>query len=118
MIPPLLLAEGGGLLQASAFRPSGRINAFKIVPDDFVEPTYYLVGSNPPLYKRALTQMCFLHIKSIPPLLLVEGGGFEPPKVEPADLQSAPFGRSGTPPEIKPRSLLERSGTVNYTKAV
>ena len=29
----------------------------------------------------------------------VEGGGFEPPKAEPADLQSAPFGHSGTPPE-------------------
>ena len=28
----------------------------------------------------------------------VEGGGFEPPKAVPADLQSAPFGRSGTPP--------------------
>lgn len=31
---------------------------------------------------------------------LVEGGGFEPPKAEPADLQSAPFGRSGTPPDF------------------
>ena len=31
-------------------------------------------------------------------ILMVEGGGFEPPKAEPADLQSAPFGRSGTPP--------------------
>ena len=30
---------------------------------------------------------------------LVEGGGFEPPKAEPADLQSAPFGHSGTPPQ-------------------
>jgi hypothetical protein len=29
---------------------------------------------------------------------LVEGGGFEPPKAEPTDLQSVPFGRSGTPP--------------------
>ncbi len=29
---------------------------------------------------------------------LVEGGGFEPPKAEPPDLQSGPFGRSGTPP--------------------
>ena len=29
---------------------------------------------------------------------MVEGGGFEPPKAVPADLQSAPFGRSGTPP--------------------
>ena len=28
---------------------------------------------------------------------LVEGG-FEPPKAEPADLQSDPFGHSGTPP--------------------
>jgi hypothetical protein len=29
---------------------------------------------------------------------VVEGGGFEPPKAEPSDLQSDPFGRSGTPP--------------------
>ena len=31
-------------------------------------------------------------------LNLVEGGGFEPPKAVPADLQSAPFGRLGTCP--------------------
>jgi hypothetical protein len=30
--------------------------------------------------------------------LMVEGGGFEPPKAEPSDLQSDPFDRSGTPP--------------------
>jgi hypothetical protein len=30
--------------------------------------------------------------------VLVEGGGFEPPKAEPSDLQSDPFDRSGTPP--------------------
>ena len=30
--------------------------------------------------------------------LLVEGEGFEPSKAEPSDLQSDPFGRSGTPP--------------------
>ena len=30
--------------------------------------------------------------------LLVDGGGFEPPKAELADLQSAPFGHSGTRP--------------------
>ena len=30
--------------------------------------------------------------------LLVEGGGFEPPKQVATDLQSAPFGHSGTPP--------------------
>ncbi len=29
---------------------------------------------------------------------LVEGGGFEPPKAMPTDLQSAPVDRLGTPP--------------------
>jgi hypothetical protein len=32
---------------------------------------------------------------------LVEGEGFEPSKAEPSDLQSDPFGRSGTPPKQK-----------------
>ena len=32
-------------------------------------------------------------------LRLVVGGGFEPPKASPTDLQSVPFGRSGTPPQ-------------------
>ena len=40
---------------------------------------------------------------------LVEGGGFEPPKAEPSDLQSDPFGRSGTPPE-KRRYCVETQG--------
>ncbi len=30
---------------------------------------------------------------------MVEGEGFEPSKAEPSDLQSDPFGHSGTPPE-------------------
>ena len=30
---------------------------------------------------------------------MVVGEGFEPSKCDTADLQSAPFGRSGTPPE-------------------
>ena len=33
-------------------------------------------------------------------VVLVEGGGFEPPKQEATDLQSAPFGHSGIPPYI------------------
>ncbi len=37
---------------------------------------------------------------------MVEGGGFEPPKDEPSDLQSDPFGRSGTPP-LKKRHFPE-----------
>ena len=32
---------------------------------------------------------------------MVERGGFEPPKAEPADLQSAPFDHSGTSPHPK-----------------
>ena len=43
-----------------------------------------------------------LHPRGLPDL--VEGEGFEPSKAEPADLQSAPFDRSGTPP-TKPCSL-------------
>ena len=31
-------------------------------------------------------------------ILLVEEGGFEPPKHKVTDLQSVPFGHSGTPP--------------------
>ncbi len=31
---------------------------------------------------------------------MVVGEGFEPSKCDTADLQSAPFGRSGTPPRI------------------
>ena len=29
---------------------------------------------------------------------MVVGGGFEPPKASPTDLQSVPFDHSGTPP--------------------
>jgi hypothetical protein len=31
-------------------------------------------------------------------VLMVERGGFEPPKASPTDLQSVPFGHSGTSP--------------------
>ena len=34
-----------------------------------------------------------------PTLRLVVGGGFEPPKASPTDLQSVPFDHSGTPPK-------------------
>ena len=36
----------------------------------------------------------------------MEGGGFEPPKAEPSDLQSDPFDRSGTPPKNKAEYFL------------
>ena len=44
---------------------------------------------------------------------LVEGGGFEPPKAEPSDLQSDPFDHSGTPPKCKPAIVLQALLTVN-----
>ena len=37
---------------------------------------------------------------------MVEGGGFEPQKASPADLQSAPFGRSGTPPNVRKLGIM------------
>ncbi len=40
---------------------------------------------------------------------MVEGGGFEPPKAEPSDLQSDPFGHSGTPPVYLPTSFKKSS---------
>ena len=36
---------------------------------------------------------------------MVEGGGFEPPKAEPSDLQSDPFGHSGTPPNYQSNNV-------------
>ena len=36
---------------------------------------------------------------------MVEGGGFEPPKASPTDLQSVPFDRSGTPPHLREQGV-------------
>ena len=49
--------------------------------------------------------------------MLVVGSGFEPLKAEPADLQSAPIGRSGNPPKAfragvrVPQELVEKEIT-------
>ena len=51
--------------------------------------------------------------RRIPSSNLVEGGGFEPPKAEPSDLQSDPFSRSGTPPRTKRGILGEAPQAVN-----
>ena len=40
-----------------------------------------------------------LNYTRVPAMFLVEGGGFEPPKAKPADLQSAPVDRLGIPPK-------------------
>ncbi len=55
-----------------------------------------------------------LHFWAIAPTVtMVEGGGFEPPKAEPSDLQSDPFGHSGTPPKRKPRIVIKGPALVN-----
>ena len=44
---------------------------------------------------------------------MVEGEGFEPSKAEPSDLQSDPFGHSGTPPQqdnMNKRKMVEGEG--------
>ena len=46
-----------------------------------------------------------------PTLRLVVGGGFEPPKASPTDLQSVPFDHSGTPPEYFIYGARDRSWT-------
>ena len=46
------------------------------------------------LFRKSMPSQC----SSPTNYYMVERGGFEPPKAEPADLQSAPFGHSGTSP--------------------
>ena len=49
-------------------------------------------------WKAEVLPLNYTRLKYKPINALVEGGGFEPPKAEPSDLQSDPFDRSGTPP--------------------
>ena len=43
---------------------------------------------------------------------MVEGGGFEPPKAPPTDLQSVPFGRSGTPPQYHQKTKVRKQTRI------
>jgi hypothetical protein len=58
---------------------------------------------------------------SLPPsvsLRMVGGGGFEPPKASPTDLQSVPFDRSGTPPALRSPSTAQEAHTASDTSLV
>ena len=48
----------------------------------------------------------------------MEGGGFEPPKAEPSDLQSDPFGHSGTPPANEAGYFLGRTNPCQPLNAL
>ena len=48
---------------------------------------------------------------------MVEGGGFEPPKASPTDLQSVPFDHSGTPPhktEVRRQKTEDRINSASW----
>ncbi|CAL6170115.1 conserved hypothetical protein [Vibrio alginolyticus] len=45
---------------------------------------------------------------------MVEGDGFEPSKAVPADLQSAPFGHSGTPPNFQAIQTTKGKNGADY----
>lgn len=47
---------------------------------------------------------------------MVEGVGFEPTKAEPADLQSAPVDRLGTPPKREPEIIILNGLHVNQAR--
>ena len=65
-------------------------------------------------YTRRVSTLWPTHFREPP--TVVEGGGFEPPKAEPSDLQSDPFGRSGTPPEPEGRILMKQLALVNSSQ--
>ena len=79
-------------LRQASLAYGAALRASKIAPGDFVEP-----GRGAPWFSTGPPDAIFLMGRR-PIRKMVEGGGFEPPKAEPADLQSAPFGHSGTPP--------------------
>ena len=68
---------------------------------------------NPQLGRLMLYQLSYSRSNFVPCLReMVEGGGFEPPKASPTDLQSVPLGHSGTPPSLE--CLIKRTDTL-YT---
>ena len=84
------------IIRRSAPHPSGQ-HALRVVRRSFAAP------SNLYRFENLLDASSPVAIDScryyFPNLVMVEGGGFEPPKAEPTDLQSVPFDRLGIPPQ-------------------
>ena len=66
----------------------------EVLPLNYTRPSPF-VYRQPPVQPKVPNPP---YSRTVPASHMVEGGGFEPPKAEPTDLQSAPFDRSGTPP--------------------
>ncbi len=83
---------GGRMTQSCEHRPSGRFLTQRFLADARIEPSH---PSRTERYK-AQTLAGIRYATGV----MVVGEGFEPSKSMTADLQSAPFGRSGTPPGV------------------
>ena len=85
-----------------ALRPSGRCLRQRFLADARIEPWSKL------LVLPAWEEYDKLQLDWVSMLyeMMVVGEGFEPSKSMTADLQSAPFGRSGTPPGVKSHCRL------------
>ena len=68
----------------------------EVLPLNYTRPSSF-VYRQPPAQPKVPNPP---YSRTVPASHMVEGGGFEPPKAEPTDLQSAPFDRSGTPPRL------------------
>ena len=88
--------RGEDYSRPSVFRPPGRRTSCDVQAAMRPSRTSYRFKPSPVQTGEAPAHAQLLHTLH---LTMVEGGGFEPPKAEPADLQSAPFGHSGTPPK-------------------
>ena len=65
------------------------------------------------IFSNFYTNCSVLSTSQTPVFAVVEGVGFEPTKAKPADLQSAPVDRLGTPPRTWPTILFLWSIGVN-----
>jgi hypothetical protein len=93
-----------GLITACAERCARNTNA---CPDSTSPPVRHITRPgrvmerlNIPKHEETPSTLRFRSSEGVS--LSVAAPGFEPGKAEPADLQSAPFGRSGTPPGLLP----------------
>ena len=95
-----------------ALRPSGRCLRQRFLADARIEPWSKL------LVLPAWEEYDKLQLDWVSMLyeMMVVGEGFEPSKSMTADLQSAPFGRSGTPPQGKFIMLLAFYSGKDYSE--
>ncbi len=90
-----VMVVGEGLLSAARFalRVVACGNAFSL------RSNRTLVEASHPSRTERYEALCLTGIRYATEVMVV-GEGFEPSKSMTADLQSAPFGRSGTPPGV------------------